>query len=316
MNDPWVQVHPRARVPLPNILLFVATVATTLFAGAAQFPSTPGAQTVGRLVLAGIPFAASIIGILLCHEMGHYLMARAYGVDSTLPFFIPVPFGIGTFGAVIRMRSAMPSRRAVLDIGAAGPIAGFLAALPLLAWGLAHSEVRAVAEVTAGGSNLGSPFAIAQALLQGKPLSGGQGAFQLMGDSLVTWGVQRFVLGNTPAGYDVVLHPVAFAAWIGLFVTTLNLIPIGQLDGGHITYALLGGRRAHLASRLVSLGLFASGIFLSWNWLVWWVLTRFFVGLPHPPALVEEPLGPGRRALAWASLALFAVTFIPVPISV
>jgi membrane-associated protease RseP (regulator of RpoE activity) len=315
MNDALARVRPRTRFPLINVALFVATIATTLFAGAMQSPAPSGLQTVGRFVLAGLPFAASIIGILLCHEMGHYLMARAYGVDSTLPFFIPVPFGIGTFGAVIRIRSAMPSRRAVLDIGAAGPIAGFVVAVPLLAWGLAHSQVRAVGEVTAGLSNVGSPWAVLRALLEGRPLSGGQGTIQLMGDSLVTWAVQKLMVGNVPTGYDVFLHPVAFAAWLGLFVTTLNLIPIGQLDGGHITYALLGRRRAHLASRLVSAGLLVAGIFFSWNWLVWWLLTRFFVGLRHPPALTDEPLGPGRRALAWASIALFAVTFIPVPIS-
>jgi membrane-associated protease RseP (regulator of RpoE activity) len=133
-----------------------------------------------------------------------------------------------------------------------------------------------------------------------------------MGDSLVTWAVQRLVFGRLPPGYDVFLHPVAFAAWIGLFVTTLNLIPLGQLDGGHVLYALLGGPRARSVSRLVSIGLFLCGLFVSVNWLIWGVLTRL-VGLRHPPALLEEPLGTGGRILAAAAFLLFAATFIPVP---
>lgn len=316
MPGALASARPR-RVPVLNLVLFVATVATTLLAGASQAPFAPGEVTLPRFLAAGLPFAASLIGILLCHEMGHYLMARAYGVDSTLPFFIPVPFGgIGTFGAVIRIRSAMPSRRAVLDIGAAGPIAGFLVALPLLVWGLAHSEVRAVGEAAMGAaSNAGSPFALLKALVRREPIHAGAGTIQLMGDSIVTWVAAKIAVGPLPPGYDVFLHPVAFAAWLGLFVTTLNLVPIGQLDGGHVLYALFGRRGAFAASRLVSAGLLLCGFFVSWNWLVWWLLTRIVVGLRHPPAVMEEPLSPGRRIVAVLSLLLFAVTFIPVPIS-
>jgi membrane-associated protease RseP (regulator of RpoE activity) len=113
----------------------------------------------------------------------------------------------------------------------------------------------------------------------------------------------------------VILHPVAFAAWLGLLVTTLNLVPIGQLDGGHVLYALLGRRRARLAGRGVSAALHAAGVFWTWSWLLWWALSRFVIGLGHPPALTEEPLGPGRKAIAWLSLALFLATFVPVPVS-
>ncbi len=304
---------PRSRrFPVLNVAMFVATVATTLVAGGLM----EGASGTAAVLRAGVPYSAAILAILFCHEMGHYLMSRAYGVDTTLPFFIPVPFGVGTFGAVIRIRSPMPSRRAVLDIGAAGPIAGFAVALPLLVWGMAHSEVKPVADLAAATSNWGSPASLVHALLRGEPLRTGQGAIQLMGDSLVTTAVGRAVLGPLPPGYDVFLHPVAFAAWLGLFVTTLNLIPIGQLDGGHVLYALLGRPGALAASRLVSWGLLACGIFLSWNWLVWWILTRAIVGLRHPPAIVEEPLDPGRRIVAALSIALFAATFIPVPIAV
>jgi membrane-associated protease RseP (regulator of RpoE activity) len=310
------------RIPYLNLVLFFATVLTTLVAGAQQsalrLPATGGGlasvlAAAGAIAVAGLPFATALIGILLCHEMGHYLLARAHRVDSTLPFFIPVPVGpIGTFGAIIRIRSALPSRRATLDIGAAGPFAGFLVALPLLAWGIAHSEVRAVGDVVLERANTGAIAIVRGWLASDHP---GLSGMQSFGDSFVTWGVQRLVLGKLPPGTDVFLHPVAFAAWIGLFVTTLNLIPLGQLDGGHVTYALLGRRRARAFSRVVSWGLLLAGLFLCWNWLLWWGVTRFLVGYDHPPALEELPLDKGRQALALLALLLFAATFIPVPVS-
>lgn len=308
------------RIPYLNIALFLATVATTLVAGASQNLPFGGARIgpgilgeVGAIVVAGLPFASALIGILFCHEMGHYLLARSYGVDSTLPFFIPVPLGpVGTFGAVIRIRSALPSRRATFDIGAAGPFAGFLVALPLLAWGLAHSEVRPVGDVVLEAPPVGL-VQIVHGWMTGQSMVAS--GVQHYGDSLVTWGVQRLVVGPLPPGHDVFLHPVAFAAWIGLFVTTLNLIPIGQLDGGHVTYALLGRRRARIFSRLVATGLLLAGLFLSWNWLLWWVVTRFLVGYGHPPAHDEAPLSRGRQAAAVLALLLFAATFIPIPVS-
>ena len=311
------------RIPYLNLGLFLATVLTTLVAGASQsamhLPAARGGglasalAAAGAIALAGLPFATSLIGILLSHEMGHYLLARSHRVDSTLPFFIPMPLGpVGTFGAVIRIRSVLPSRRATLDIGAAGPFAGVLVALPLLAWGIAHSEVRAVGDAMLETSNLGAIALLRAWLSNDHVLVTGMQAF---GDSVVTWGVQRLVLGKLPPGTDVFLHPVAFAAWIGLFITTLNLIPLGQLDGGHVTYALLGRRRARAFSRLVSWGLLLAGLFLCWSWLLWWAVTRFLVGFSHPPALEETPLDPGRRALAVLALLLFAATFIPVPVS-
>jgi membrane-associated protease RseP (regulator of RpoE activity) len=199
----------------------------------------------------------------------------------------------------------------VLDIGAGGPIAGALVAVPLYAWGLAHSEVRAVGEMAV--ANTGSVSSIAQALLAGETLNWGGDAL-VFGDSLLTSGLQRLVVGPLAPGYDVFVHPVALAAWLGLFVTTLNLIPLGQLDGGHVTYAWLGERSALRLSRVVSWALLAAGIFVSLNWLVWWLLTRLVIGLRHPPAIVDEPITPGRRAVAMASILLFLLTFVPVPI--
>jgi membrane-associated protease RseP (regulator of RpoE activity) len=308
--DGSLEIAPRRRrLPWWNGVLFLATVATTVFCGAG-FAGYSG-EGIPGLVLSGLPYSMAVLAILLAHEMGHYLQARAWRVDSTLPYFLPVPTSFGTLGALIRLRSAIPSRDAVLDIGAGGPIAGALVAIPLYAWGLAHSEVRAVGEMAV--SNTGSVWSIGQALLRGEPLSWG-GDAMVFGDSLLTSGLQRLVVGPLAPGHDVFVHPVALAAWLGLFVTTLNLIPIGQLDGGHVTYAWLGERGALRLSRLVSWALLAAGVLVSLNWLVWWLLTRLVIGLRHPPAVLEEPITPGRRAVAVASLLLFLLTFVPVPI--
>lgn len=316
MDDVLEPPRPRGRFPAANVALFLTTVATTLWAGFGFSPLAGAAPTLGNVLRGGLPFAGSLISILFAHEMGHYLLARRYGVKTTLPYFIPVPFGFGTLGAVIRMRSPVPSRRATLDVGAAGPLAGLAVALPLLLVGLALSEVR---EVGAGhaGEALTSVWALVRALLEGRPLVDGDGTsnLQFFGDSLLTWGARWLVVGELAPGHDVVLHPVALAAWLGLLVTTLNLVPVGQLDGGHVLYALFGRRGALVGARIVSAGLLLAGVFLSWTWLVWWFLSRYVVGLGHPPALVEEPLGPGRRGVAWVSLALFVATFVPVPVS-
>jgi membrane-associated protease RseP (regulator of RpoE activity) len=311
--DGGIDIAPRRRrLPWWNAALFLATVATTVLSGAAFAGWAGGGAT--SLVLAGLSYATAVLSILLAHEMGHWLLARAWGVDSTLPYFLPIyvpgSMNFGTLGALIRLRSPIPSRDAVLDIGAAGPLAGALVAIPVYAWGLAHSEVRAVGELAA--TNTGSPFEMLRAFLRGETLTWGGDAV-VFGDSLLTAGIQRLVLGAMPPGHDVVIHPVALAAWLGLFVTTLNLLPLGQLDGGHVTYAWLGERGALRVSRLVSAGLLLAGIFVSLNWLVWWLLTRIVIGLRHPPAIDEAPIGPARRAVALASLALFVLTFVPVP---
>jgi membrane-associated protease RseP (regulator of RpoE activity) len=299
----------RRRLPWLNGVLLLATIGTTVLSGAGF--AGYSADGIPGLLLAGFSYSTAILAILLAHEMGHYLQARAWRVDSTLPYFIPMPSSFGTLGALIRLRSPIPSRDAVLDIGAGGPLAGAIVAVPLYAWGLAHSEVRAVGEMAV--ANTGSIWSIAQALLQGETLSWG-GDTMVFGDSLLTYGLQRLVVGPLAPGYDVFVHPVALAAWLGLFVTTLNLIPIGQLDGGHVTYAWLGERGALRLSGLVSWALFAAGIFVSLNWLVWWLLTRLVIGLRHPPAIVDEPITGGRRAVAVASMLLFLLTFVAVPI--
>ncbi|HEY6001558.1 MAG TPA: site-2 protease family protein, partial [Anaeromyxobacter sp.] len=296
------------------VALFLATIVTTLLAGFEQSDLREHARTLSNVVRGGLPFAGTLVAILFTHEMGHYVLARRHGVQTTLPYFIPVPFGAGTLGAVIRMRSVIPSRRAVLDIGAAGPLAGLAVAVPLYLVGLSLSEVHTAP--TAQSPLSMSLLSMIRTLVSGESLFPEAATVpQFFGESLITWAARWLVVGRLQPGTDVFLHPVAVAAWIGLLVTTLNLAPVGQLDGGHVLYALFGRRRALLVARLVSLGLLLAGLFVSWNWFLWWLLSRFVVGLGHPPALQEEELGGGRRAVAWASLALFVATFVPVPVS-
>ncbi len=316
MDDVLVRAQPRSPFPTANVLLFLATVVTTLWMGFELSPAPAPDLTLSNVVRGGFPFAGSLVAILFTHEMGHYVLARRYGVRATLPYFIPVPFGAGTLGAVIRMRSPIPSRRATLDIGAAGPLAGLAVAVPLLLLGLSLSEVRETgAAVATTASPLQSPYALVRALLAHQPIQGAAGGVELFGDSALTWAAGRLVFGALPPGHDVFLHPVALAAWLGLLVTTLNLVPLGQLDGGHVVYALLGRRRARVVGRIVSAGLLVAGLLWTWSWLLWWALTRLAIGLGHPPAVVEEPLGAGRKAIAWLSLVLFIATFVPVPVS-
>jgi len=263
-------------------LLFIATVASTLFAGSVQQGVNPLETPSGWI--RGIPFSFTLLAILLTHEMGHYLTSRWHRVDASLPYFIPSPTFIGTFGAFIRMRSPIMEKRALLDIGASGPIAGFIVSIAAVGIGLKYSTV--VQSQDLSGLGLGAPL-----------------IFQF---------ISYWVLGPVGEGYDVVLHPVAFAGWIGLFVTALNLIPIGQLDGGHVVFAIL--ERKH---RLISLSmvpiLFAMGFFGWSGWYVWAVLP-LLIGIGHPPTKdPDERLDPARRAVAWTTLAIFVLCFTPEP---
>jgi membrane-associated protease RseP (regulator of RpoE activity) len=236
------------------------------------------------LLLDGLPFSLSLLAILSAHEFGHYAFCLRYHLNATLPYFLPAPTFIGTFGAFIRIRSLIYNRRELFDVGVAGPIAGFAALLPLLVWGLAHSSV------TPGIGRQGD-------LLFGWPL--------LM-DLLASW-----IFPGVPR-HDIALHPVAWAAWAGLFATALNLIPIGQLDGGHILYSLVGKRQA-LISRLFAIALFPCG-FLWWPWFVWsLVLLRF---ARHPYIHDDEPLGAPRHWLAALALVIFLLSFMLSPTSI
>jgi membrane-associated protease RseP (regulator of RpoE activity) len=266
-----------------NLLLFGLTVLTTLLVGAFQMGRNPLARPLD--IIHGAPFSLAIILILGSHELGHYFMARRLGVDATLPYFLPVPHPMtGTMGAFIKMRSPVPDKGALIRVGIAGPLVGFIVAIPVTIIGLAMSRVVEMGPETPGIS-LGSSLVF----------------------RLLSW--LRF--GSLPEGRDVMLHPVAFAGWLGFFVTALNLLPAGQLDGGHIVYAVAGRYRKVLGWVVIGL-LLAMG----WFWLGWpfWALMIAAFGLRHPRPLDEvSPLEPADRALAVIALVLFVLTFMPAP---
>jgi len=279
---------PSRRLPWVHIILFMATVGTTLLAGALQQGVNP--FTHPEQIVQGLPFSLTLLAILLCHEMGHYLVSRWHRLDVTLPYFIPappIPFLIGTLGAFIRIRSPIHDKPALLDIGVSGPLVGVVVSLPLLAIGLHLSDI--------------------QPLVVGEDLPG-----IILGESLLFKLMALLVVGPLPAEQQIIMHPMAFAGWIGLLVTNLNLIPIGQLDGGHVSYALFG-RRSRLVSRLFFVFLIICGI-LGWSgWLVWAALL-YFMGHVHPPPLHDWlPLDRRRRLLGFLTIAVFGLTFTPVP---
>jgi membrane-associated protease RseP (regulator of RpoE activity) len=243
------------------------------------------------LLRVGLAFSLPMMFVLLSHELGHYLLCRRYRIAATPPYFLPAPFAIGTFGAFIRIRSPIRNRRELFDVGIAGPIAGFVVLLPLLVYGIAHSQPTRVVPATPDG-----PVTL---LLQ-------PGASLLT--SLVSW----LVHGPLPEATVLNPHPFVLASWVGLLATSLNLIPLSQLDGGHILYATLGRRQWRLATPLW-LALVAAG-FLFPGWWVWALVVRV-IGLRHPPVAEEAAeLGAGRRALALFALLILVLCFMPVPL--
>ncbi len=251
-----------------NILLFVLTIFSTYLIG-------------------GGWYSLALISILLGHEMGHFIMSRRHGVPATLPYFLPVPLPpFGTFGAIIKMRGRMSSRKALFDIGVAGPLMGLLFTLPVIVIGLLLSE----------------PILLSQT----------QDNFIRLGDSLLFALVQKVVVGGMPEGQDLCLHPIAYAGWVGLFVTALNLLPVGQLDGGHIAYALLGKKSKFIFSLTIMLWMGISFFFYV-GWTLMIVLVLLF-GFRHPPPLDDlTPLDSKRKILGGIVFTLFVLSFTPVP---
>ena len=281
-----------------HLLLFALTVASTTIVGATWYASflddfrgsTALPMPFAALLVRGLWYSGTILAILGCHELGHYFACRYYNVDASLPFFIPVPILLtGTMGAFIRIREPIPEKRMLFDIGIAGPIAGFLVAVPALFVGIAMSHVTKLPD-TFTGYELGEPLLF----------------------KLASW----LLWGSPPAGYSLNLHPIAFAAWFGLLATALNLFPIGQLDGGHISYAVLGPRSTYVTfgTVAVAIGLasFAS------SWIVWTTLTIVMLivfGPRHPRVFDEQvPLDSTRRWLALFALIMFILCFTPAPI--
>ena len=299
-----------------HVGLFALTVLTTMGAGALMLGDDPFSMarlTLGplavpipvgvdlRLLLTGAPFSATLVCILLAHEMGHVIAARAHRVAATLPFFLPFPpyFSVvGTLGAFIRLRGALSRRSVLTDIGAAGPCASFVLSVLALGWGLPRSTL------VSGYADPWTPFAIA---FMGQPIWLGAGP--------LTWVMGNLVLPGSLGDELVRLHPVAFAGWLGLFITMLNLLPFGQLDGGHILYGLLGRRQGRVGRGFLLL-LLPLG-FLWWGWWFWAVAAVLLSRgrMTHPDVLQPwEGLGPRRRLVALGAILIFFLCFSPVPI--
>jgi len=286
--------------PLVNILLFALTFATTSTAGAIAEGVDPFADLAA--IRAGFPFSIALMSILLAHEMGHYFFTRYHRVPATLPYFLPgLPVFVGTFGAFIRLRALPRSRRALFDIGAAGPWAGLLVAVPAIVWGLSMSDVR---PESAGASGLIRGDTVAFLFEGGL----------VFGDSLLFSLLSHLTLGVSPDA--VSMHPVAFAGWFGLFVTFLNLLPVGQLDGGHVVYALFG-RGHRWVARATLLLLLLLGFQSRYEGWFFFAIFVSMLGVDHPPtADADTPLDGKRRVLGWLTIVVFALTFMRVPVDV
>ena len=258
-------------------------------------------------LVSSLQFTVAVVSILGAHELGHYVLARRHRVSASLPYFIPLPLlGFGTLGAVIRVRDRIPSRNALVDIGAAGPLAGVLVCLPFLAWGYAHSRFSPLPPT---GATILGPMSLWNVLHQGLPRLDPP----IYGDNLLLRLFEWAFLGPRPPGMDVDAHPFVLAGWLGSLVTMLNLFPVGQLDAGHLTYALFGNRaRVIGAVALLSLGALAA--LVSFTWVAWLLVVLLVVGVKHPPVTrPEEPLGAARGWLCVATLVVAVLCFLPAP---
>ena len=251
-----------------HIVLFILTVASTMIVG-------------------GPAYSITVILILLGHEMGHYLMSRRYGIRSTLPFFLPFPLSpFGTLGAVIRMESATPSRKALFDTGVAGPLTSLLLSIPAIVIGLILSEVIPASHLVEGTIRLGDPLLFSF--------------------------IQRLVLGEVSENFDILLHPIGYAGWVGLFVTALNLLPVGQLDGGHIVYALFGSKSRAIFLVAIAVMAFIT-IFYNPGWFLLLILIILF-GFRHPAPLDDQtPVDGKRKWIGGLTFLGFLLSFTPAP---
>jgi membrane-associated protease RseP (regulator of RpoE activity) len=289
----------RKKSAVVALILFALTVFSTLIVGtefaaaygAGRLPSFPDLDHYQalwqnpRLLVTGIPFSFTVMGILLAHELGHFFACRYYGIQSSYPYFIPAPTLIGTMGAFIRIRSTFVNRTALFDVGIAGPIVGFAFALPAFAAAILFSKTVPVMSSDAPAFAFGNP---------------------LLGDILTA------LLRPGISPEELLLHPVGRAAWVGLFATAMNLLPAGQLDGGHILYALSSSRH-RIISRLVSILL----VPLTYLWIGWllWAVLLFALGVRHPPLMDPyEPLDRRRRIWAVVALIILVLCFMPAPI--
>lgn len=296
--------------PWVHALLFALTCGSTFFTFLTQSGGGVESRALADQLIGSAWFAASVMAILTAHEMGHFVMARRHGVDSSWPYFIPLPLGFGTMGAIIRLRGRIPSRDALVDIGAAGPLAGLAVCLPLWCVGVWLSRVSPSPELTDS-----FPGAFSLWNLMGHwsdPVSGEQ--VQVFGDNLIGLGLQRLVKGSLPPGQDLFAHPVLVASWFGFLVTMLNLLPVGQLDGGHLTFAWFG-RHAEQMGRVVAALLLLAALLFSASWLVWCLLVTFVIKFRHPPVVDEAtPLSTSRKVVCVVCFMFTVLTFMPTPL--
>lgn len=316
-----IYIAPKQPDPAPekistNIILFVLTVFSVMLAGAqpeGPIPQDTAGQmlVLARSIFTGWPFAASLLGILLAHEFGHYLMSRYHKTPATLPYFLPFPFSpLGTLGAAIIMRGTPKNKRVLFDIGIAGPLAGLIVAIPILLYGLQLSTLGTIEPNPAGyieGNSL--MYLLAKFIVFGQLLPA-----PTEPQSILYW-IQYFFTGRPIpfGGTDVFIHPVAFAGWGGLLVTGLNLIPAGTLDGGHVVYGLFGDKAKKAFPYIIGL-LLVMGIFWSGWWL--WAAMLFWLGRVHAQPLDQiTTLDAPRKALAVLMLIIFVLVFMPVPMT-
>lgn len=309
--------------PKINLLLFIITLVSVMLSGGmygyeGEVPQN-FALLIWEFIKSGWPFAISLLAILGSHELGHYFAGKRNGVQVSLPFFIPFPFSLfGTMGAFINMRSLPKNRNALFDLSVAGPLSGFFVSLIVLVIGLNLSEVGQlpIAAGTAGALQMEGNsllYLFLKYLTFGKLLPAPPG---LSGSSLLAYWIRYFFTGQPfPwGGLDVMLHPVAWAGWAGLLVTGFNLIPAGQLDGGHIFYTVFGKKTADYAFPLI----IAILILLGFVWPTWWLwaLLTLFLGRSHAEPLdLVTPLDNRRRRIGYLVLAIFILIFVPVPIT-
>lgn len=300
--------RPKDRLWL-HALLFVATAASTFLTYLTQ--SGDGLSGGREHVLGSAAFAISTMAILTAHEFGHFLMARKHGVDSSWPYFIPVPFGFGTMGAVIRLRARIPTRDALVDIGAAGPLAGLAVIIPLWCLGVALSTVAKAPNL---GDSFPGQFSLWQLISSWRDVAPEGNVVQVFGDNLIGLGLQWLIKGPLPAGTELFAHPVLVASWFGFLMTMLNLLPVGQLDGGHLTHAWFGERAVTLG-KVVTVLVLGAAVFFAVSWLVWALLVTLVVKFRHPPVVDETvPLSRSRKLVCALCFVFTVLTFMPAPI--
>ena len=311
--------------PVANIILFLLTTVSVMLAGAEParpYPTDPS-DIIGVLkvaletvytgkVFTGWPFALALLSILLAHEFGHYLMARRHKTAATLPFFLPLPLSpLGTLGAFIMLQAIPKNKRTLFDTGVAGPLAGMIVAFPVLLLGLSLSELGPV--VSSPGSFIEGNsllYLLSKYIVFGQLLPTPAAA---QGMSLLSYWLQYFFTGSPLpiGGTDVFIHPVAFAGWAGLLVTALNLIPVGTLDGGHVTYALFGPNVRKAFPLVIAI---LGGLGLFWNGWWLWAALLLLLGRMHAEPLDQiTELDPRRRLLGWIAILIFILVFTPVP---